>query len=423
MNPLERLKKWVAGSAETLLVLTCVVGFFLVLLGTLTISFPQGTGLRNLYGDLVLPSDNSRSLLLGGGTEDGGVVARLRSVTRNVRDRPVDALAWSTAKSGASLGDRHAVQTLDRSTAVVTILDRGELQLGENSLVVIRRSARRKDYRSHRTALVLLGGSIRGTVGTAASGDLPLDIVTAGAQTAIVPGDDASTEFDIVANADESSTLRVFSGSAEVKLGDETAVIEPNQALTIAPDQPLGRPTEIMDAPHLTAPRDGVTRYFGSVTASVDFSWSPQGAADAYRLTIARDRELAEIVHEADLKAAEFRHENLPDGEYFWRVTSVSGGVAGRESPARALRLVRDAEPPTLDVALPANVAEDRLTIRGTTEPGARVLIGDDVVPTDDGGVFEYALDLRRGPNVVVIEAVDEAGNVAYRSEYVHAKF
>ena len=37
-------------------------------------------------------------------------------------------------------------------------------------------------------------------------------------------------------------------------------------------------------------------------------------------------------------------------------------------------------------------------------------------------GGFSYPLQIRQGVNVIVVEAIDEAGNVAYRSELVNGK-
>ena len=61
--------------------------------------------------------------------------------------------------------------------------------------------------------------------------------------------------------------------------------------------------------------------------------------------------------------------------------------------------------------------------MRGVTEPGARLFVdGRSSVAAADGS-FEVAVELQRGVNVVVVEAVDVAGNVSYRSELVNAKY
>ena len=44
-------------------------------------------------------------------------------------------------------------------------------------------------------------------------------------------------------------------------------------------------------------------------------------------------------------------------------------------------------------------------------------------VPTTSEGEFRHAVALERGINIIVVEAVDAAGNVSYRSSRVHGKF
>jgi hypothetical protein len=89
----------------------------------------------------------------------------------------------------------------------------------------------------------------------------------------------------------------------------------------------------------------------------------------------------------------------------------------------RSFNLVRDLEPPSLSVELPGGTVETAtLLVRGQTDPGAKVLVGRNEAPTGDSGEFELMVDLRSGPNVIVVEAVDEVGNVAYSAQYVNAK-
>ena len=86
--------------------------------------------------------------------------------------------------------------------------------------------------------------------------------------------------------------------------------------------------------------------------------------------------------------------------------------------------MVEDTEPPQLSVNFPDRpVYRDLVWIKGSTDPGAEVFVGETPVPTGASGEFEYAVILERGLNVVVVEAVDSAGNIAYRSELVNAKY
>ena len=57
------------------------------------------------------------------------------------------------------------------------------------------------------------------------------------------------------------------------------------------------------------------------------------------------------------------------------------------------------------------------------TESDASLYIADQRVPISESGEFEYGVTLAPGLNVVVIESYDAAGNVAYQSGLVNAKF
>ena len=163
---------------------------------------------------------------------------------------------------------------------------------------------------------------------------------------------------------------------------------------------------------------------YGGILPHVRFNWSAPDDARGYRLVIARDAEFDSIVYEEELAGTEFSHGNLDQGSYYWRVSAVNGDVESLPSAASSLRIEHDEFPPDLQVALPDKIVDtDELLIRGTTEPDAEVVIGTEQIAVRSDGTFEYRLELRRGPNLIVIEAVDPAGNVTYRSQYVNARF
>jgi hypothetical protein len=86
--------------------------------------------------------------------------------------------------------------------------------------------------------------------------------------------------------------------------------------------------------------------------------------------------------------------------------------------------VVHDEEPPRLDVVLPEGVVlESSLRVTGRTDPGSKVRVGRELVSVAADGSFATTVELRVGPNLIVIEAADAAGNVTYFSEYVNASF
>ena len=102
------------------------------------------------------------------------------------------------------------------------------------------------------------------------------------------------------------------------------------------------------------------------------------------------------------------------------RVETTANEPADRHRELIETRLDNERLSSELDAA---RRETERLIVRGTVEPGARVIVGDRSVETDETGAFELELTLRLGPNVIVVRAIDEAGNVTYHSQYVNAKF
>jgi hypothetical protein len=78
--------------------------------------------------------------------------------------------------------------------------------------------------------------------------------------------------------------------------------------------------------------------------------------------------------------------------------------------------------PPWVD--FPARVVSAReIALGGSAEPGTRVFINNEQIEVAASGRFSHVLTLKRGVNMVVVEAIDSAGNVAYRSEAIDARY
>ena len=163
---------------------------------------------------------------------------------------------------------------------------------------------------------------------------------------------------------------------------------------------------------------------YRSAPPAIRFDWDAEEHTTGYRFSIASDRDFHNVVHDERISDSEFTHGNLREGRYYWRVASLIDEAEGAPSPPRRLDTKLDSEPPALDVAFPQHVVQtERITLRGTTEPGTRVFIREWSDTVDDSGKFEHELSLAPGVNLVVVEAMDDAGNFAYRSEIVNARF
>ena len=60
-------------------------------------------------------------------------------------------------------------------------------------------------------------------------------------------------------------------------------------------------------------------------------------------------------------------------------------------------------------------VTDSSLTVSGVTDANAEVFVNEFELEADEEGNFSQELTLEEGENIIVITAVDEAGNFAER--------
>ncbi len=82
----------------------------------------------------------------------------------------------------------------------------------------------------------------------------------------------------------------------------------------------------------LIAPESGEV-ISGPITAK-EFVWSIVAQAVKYHLTVSPDRKFYRIIREAYPEDNRYNFENMPEGTFFWRVSSIDArGMEGRVSP------------------------------------------------------------------------------------------
>jgi hypothetical protein len=325
------------------------------------------------------------------------------------------------------LYDHHAVQTFDRSSAVIKFDERNQLNVGDNSLVVIKRLERNPVFRENRSFLVVVDGELRGTIAASPEKALFLEIETPGAVTRIRTRDikEGKVDFSIsVDPEDKSSVITMLRGSAEVEAGGQSVVVGSNTSTVVAPGSMPSKPQALPEPVVLQAPADDTVLYYRDLPPRISFGWQPVPGASAYIFTLGRDPLLSDIMIEERLSRPSFFHGNLKSGTYYWRVSAPRSGQQSLSSETRRVTLIQDGIPPLLTVEFPpSTVEEGRGVVRGTAESGCRVYVMGKPVATDRSGRFSRRIALRHGINIVVVEAVDAAGNTTYRSQLVNGKF
>lgn len=411
--------------AEIGLSLLLVLGCFVVFTVILSASFPGGARLSDVLGDSG-PRETvlADSTALAEAPAVPTIVARVSSIERNVKAKTASSVAWGAARVGQTLADRDAVQTLARSTANLSFGSRGNLDVGENSLVVVRLPRAGETEFTPRARLMAIDGELRGRISEPGAGGVGVEIGDAfGAAVVPVKGS-GSAEIKVVAGDQGRSTFMVYDGEVQVTSKRGAKRLPANHYMTIDSTGALGPALPLPPAPRLVAPNDGETAQVRRTRGELRFRWDPVEVATRYHFVVARDAKFREVVYEGRLDEAAFAHTRIAPGTYHWRVSTLAGVVEGPWSRPWRASVVPDRDGPSLAVEFPKEpVRADRWMVEGTTEPGCTVRVAGELVPVDAEGRFRGEVRLEPGVNVVVVQAIDAAGNVVYASEHVTARY
>ncbi|NNG47183.1 MAG: hypothetical protein HKM86_08750 [Deltaproteobacteria bacterium] len=350
------------------------------------------------------------------------VVSRMRN---KVKGKRAGRIAWGDARKGMHLYNRDAIQTFKRSSAVVRIDEENHLDLGENTLVIIRQLDKDLMIGKKRSVLVMVDGDLRGRISGGGQESVNVEIATPSASTIIRSGEGArnQAEFKVSVNPDKSSTITVFEGIAEVGSKGQTVRVEANQGVTVNLGESPGGVQSLPKPPVPVSPSNNGIHYYRDLPPKILFSWKGNVRMNAYRFILAKDPGFRDVVEAERISKSRFAHGNLEGGIYYWRVSGLTGWKEGAFSETRRIRVVKDVEPPLLQVHFPTETVglNQKIVLRGMTEPGAHVFVQGKPVRFDESGAFEHPLMLKPGVNIIVVEAVDAAGNVTYRSRMVDA--
>ncbi len=413
----------------TMIIVLIFCGIFASLLSKL---FIPGASLRQLLQTSdersLENSGGSRDAMLNAGGRDGSLGDAFKSTatlsqTRNqVKSKRADSIAWSLAKPGMALYNRDSVQTFSDSTAQIKIDKKNSLTVSSNSLVIIQRVEKDLFQNLKHSSLVVLEGELNGKVG---SGNNPLNLeVKTGSAVARLNSNSSpgkNIDFKISSNEDQSSSIVVYNGQAEVMAQGKVVKIPANTGITVKPGESPGALIQLPDAPLRLSPADKTLMTYRELSPQVRFSWAAVPEADAYHFQLARDPHFNKmIIINKRIADTEFVYGNLKKGTYYWRVSSLKEGCEGRPADTRQIELMQDLDPPALEVHFPEGpVSLDHVVIDGKTEPGANLFVSGNPVKISDTGTFTQVVTIKQGVNLITVEAVDAAGNVTYRTRSV----
>ena len=413
-----KVRRFFSRSVEVLLVLAVVFLFFGFFTSLLFSLFPSGISLSQF----VEPKQNSAGKpgldgSLSGGDASEPAAARL-SVSRNeVKSRSAGSIVWGRAREGMSLYDSDAVQTNSNSTAQISFDAKNYLQLGGSTLVIIRKIEGDTARDERRSARVVVDGVLSGRLTSTR-----LEVATPAAVARFNSSAGRPADFRLAVNADRSSSLSILKGSGEISAQGRTLQVGENRGAVIrAGEEPVI--VELPQPPVALEPRDNGAFFFRELPPDIRFAWKPVNETIT-RLQIARDPAFRNVVVDRRSSDGGFIHGNLPPGVYFWKASSIRGGLEGQSTRPARFELVQKSLPPTLSVAFPDGAVGDvRFTLNGKSSPGAKVYVAGKQVQIDGAGRFSCEVPIRPGMNLVTVEAVDQAGNATFRSRYVQGRY
>jgi hypothetical protein len=352
-------------------------------------------------------------------------VAILAQTRNKVKDKAANGIAWGDSETGKALGNRHSIQTFHRSSATIAFDESNRLELGPNSLIVLKSFDREGDGSDRRASLIMMGGFLRGQLAGSDADSLQVEVETKFGTARIRSADKTgkAAVFQVKVNEDKSSTISVEEGVAEITTEGGAVQVSSERMVTLSKNV---KPTvlDFPEAPSLLSPERGAAHSYRSQPPKIEFRWSRRPDADGYTFRLARDPDFEQIVHETQLEATEFAFGNLDEGSYFWHVSSTRAGAEGDPSESGQFELVQDLDPPRIRIAWPEGTVRTKtFVLSGEAEPDSQVFIANDRVPVSESGEFSYVIALERGMNIVVVEALDQVGNSTYQSKTLNAQY
>ncbi len=413
-------RRWLGWMDIGVLLVTLLI-FILFLLLLNRMVFPEGASFgdlaargyetqfeRRARGDVGIDSDGFAGM--------GDFIARLADVQRDVKIRRADSVAWSNAQRGGAVQNEDALQTFANSRARVDFTTDNRLQIGQNSLVVFRSNTADPFLQKRDPAVIVLQGELGGSV----NNDFGAFAVQLGSGVAILSADaetGAPADFKLSVNPDNSSTIAMYSGTAAIDINGKRYQVGANQALTVSEDGRTGGIRELPATPRIMAPGRNMVARFRDLPPRVNFEWGTAARAQTYRLEVARDADFEKIIVDENLRDTSFTHGNLPEGNYYWRISARNGWVQGPVTSPRRLVVEQDLEAPVLELSPIRQAATGEYRLSGRTSPDAAVYVRGEAVEVSADGSFDYTFRTAPGAQAIVVEAIDSVGNIATNSQ------
>lgn len=235
----------------------------------------------------------------------------------------------------------HRVGTRESSSAQITFRDETQLQLSENTLVVILGDTSQRSTRERRGETVLLRGSLMARLGDLA-GTKPAAVATPGGRVEFVSG---QNEAHLAVDEKKTTRLSVHKGNTRLASGGKSVPVGAGFGTVAENGKPPTTPRPLPAAPHwLLVPPLVLTRDASTDLRATYEPGLPNQALSTYHVQLARDADFNDLIVDARVPTSvtELHAKQLPPGTYHLRVSARDAqGLQGAYATASSVQVAQ----------------------------------------------------------------------------------
>jgi hypothetical protein len=268
------------------------------------------------YTDITKKADAGESELIG-------TITFKRKVAHR---KYASQVVWEELEQNEKIYNYDSIRTADLSEAIIHLKDGTEIDLNENSMILLALSRDEID-------LKFTQGSIYANRDELKDNAKKLSITALGTTVVVGKGN-----VNLSRHEGMDLNLTVNRGNATIKTGEAEKLVKADQKVIVSKDNKEIRVLPLNLRP--TSPPPNGYFITTSDSKTIDFSWKPvKGQSDVY-LDIASDSQFNDIITQK--KASRNATVSLQRGIYYWRLRAINRAREVEYSEVRRVSIIGD---------------------------------------------------------------------------------
>lgn len=263
--------------------------------------------------------------------------AEIKGLSRKVESKPHPEPAWIPAKVGELLKERDGIRTYEKSSADLGFDDGSRLLVTEHSLLFLREIGARLSGAVARRQLEIVDGQAEVQAMPALQAAAAIEIVVGGARATALPLPEQGMGTRARKAAGGGAQVMVYQGESNVEAGGANVGVPRGMGTSVPSGGRPAPPERLLRPPQVLTPVPGTSHGWSNPR----FSWRGDVGARSYTAEVCADAVCGQLVDRATGIAGErWACDGLPRGDYYFRVTAVSGsGLDGFPSAPVPFRI------------------------------------------------------------------------------------